>query len=335
MKNRIKWIDCAKFLGILAIYLGHFGDVAGKSFVFVFQYHVALFFFLSGCMNTYDKEEKIITFIKKKFKSIMVPFFGFSLLSIIIYILLNNPEYNSILELLTIVCNGNIRNTFFAMGLWFLSCLFLMEIIFKIIKKFNNKLLIFLICLIMFVIAEGFIIPRPIIEPHWLYNLDSVFYYIIFYAIGYIIYPLIVKLFELDTRKKKISFYILGIISFFYAGLVFFEKDYLRSLLELIPLIRILSPIIRTFILIISNLILAKILENISLFTTIGKDTLYLCGNEFIIKSICSSLVELIGLRLTFNTPLHVYLYTMILLILSIKFLHPLERKFINSIKCI
>ena len=77
------------------------------------------------------------------------------------------------------------------------------------------------------------------------------------------------------------------------------------------------------------------VLENISLFTTIGKDTLYLCGNEFIIKSICSSLVELIGLRLTFNTPLHVYLYTMILLILSIKFLHPLERKFINSIKCI
>ena len=265
----------------------------------------------------------------------MVPFFGFSLLSIIIYILINNPEYNSILELLVIVCKGNIRNTFFAMGLWFLSCLFLMEIIFKIIRKFNNKLLIFLICLIMFVIAEGFITPRPIIEPHWLYNLDSVFYYIVFYAIGYIIYPLIVKLFELDTRKKKILFYILGIISFFYASLVFLKKDYLSSLLELVPIIRLLAPIIRTFILIVFNLVLAKILENINLFTTIGRDTLYLCGNEFIIKSLCSSLIELVGLSLTFNTPLHVYLYTMILLILSTKVLHTSERNFINSIKCI
>lgn len=48
MKTRYEWVDCLKFWGILAIYIGHFGSNAGKLYEFVFLYHVPLFFFSAG-----------------------------------------------------------------------------------------------------------------------------------------------------------------------------------------------------------------------------------------------------------------------------------------------
>ncbi len=48
MKQRVGWIDVAKCLGIFAIYLGHFGEKAGKAYMFVFLYHVPLFFSFQG-----------------------------------------------------------------------------------------------------------------------------------------------------------------------------------------------------------------------------------------------------------------------------------------------
>ena len=45
-QSRINWVDTLKFLGIFAIYLGHYGEVAKKAYPFVFEYHVPLFLVL-------------------------------------------------------------------------------------------------------------------------------------------------------------------------------------------------------------------------------------------------------------------------------------------------
>ena len=47
-KERIAWVNVLKFLGIFAIYLGHYQQSAGNFYQYVFAYHVALFFFISG-----------------------------------------------------------------------------------------------------------------------------------------------------------------------------------------------------------------------------------------------------------------------------------------------
>ena len=44
--ERIKWMDVAKFFGIWAIYIGHYGTAVGNAYTFVFAFHVPLFFFL-------------------------------------------------------------------------------------------------------------------------------------------------------------------------------------------------------------------------------------------------------------------------------------------------
>ena len=71
--KRIRWIDIAKFFGIFAIYIGHFSEAAGKSFYFVFTHHVALFFFISGCMEIFNKEQNFMKYLVKKIKTILPP----------------------------------------------------------------------------------------------------------------------------------------------------------------------------------------------------------------------------------------------------------------------
>ena len=71
---RVKWIDVLKCIGIFEIYLGHFGEAAGKLYPFVFTHHVPLFFFISGCVENYNKDAVWKT-VQKKFITLLVPFY--------------------------------------------------------------------------------------------------------------------------------------------------------------------------------------------------------------------------------------------------------------------
>ena len=73
MQERIKWINMAKFFGIFAIYVGHFGAAAGNAYDFVFAFHVPLFFFLSGCTERLSSEKNLGKYLMKKVKTILLP----------------------------------------------------------------------------------------------------------------------------------------------------------------------------------------------------------------------------------------------------------------------
>lgn len=332
MKKRVEWIDIAKFLGIFAIYLGHFGDSAGHAFTFVFAFHVPLFFFLSGCMSNYDNETNIFRFVWKKFKRIMIPFYIFAIVSIVINTIVNNSEISDIKELLLVVGKGCTRNTFFAGALWFLSCLFVMEIIFKIIKLTKFKIIIFFISMIFFLISEFLITPVPIVKPHWIYNLDSMMYYIIFYAIGYCIYPLILKLFDLNTLCKKTIFIILLIISTIYMACLF-EGVSICYRLSVNHFTNIIIEVIQPLIAILFVTIISKLLEGVKFIHKIGMETLYLCGNEYIIKTLFPMFISLFGLSIVIDNPIKVYIYTFILIVVNFKIVIPIEKNIIGTLK--
>lgn len=332
MKNRIRWVDSARFLGIFAIYLGHFGTKAGNSYGFVFQYHVAFFIFLSGCMSNYDTETNLIRFLGKKVKGILLPLWVFSILSIFIYMIQNNIGLNAIKDYLPLIIKGNIRNTFFAESLWFLSCLFVVEIFFKVFKFLRIKGLIFIICLGMYIIAEKVISPHPLVEPHWCYNIDSAFYYIIFFVIGYMAYPYIMDLFDLDSGWKWGIFIIAGGLSLVYSGLLFGGRDCLEHIISMFPFLSFFAAIFRALLIIWLNLTVAKVIENIKLFNEIGQNTLYLCGNEYIIKMLFPCLVSIVGLEISLLSPLTTYLYTMILLVVGLKIVVMFEKRLLYSI---
>lgn len=329
-QDRITWIDVVKFFGIFAIYLGHFANAAGKSYAFVFTYHVPLFFFVSGCMENFNVEKNMGKYVCKKLKTIMIPFWMFSILSIIIRVILEDLVLADIKEMFVLIGKGAIRNSFFAAALWFLPCLFVMEIFFYLIKQLKKRYLIFAVCLMVYMIS-CVIIPRFSERPSWIYNIDSAFYYIIYYAIGFIIFPFIVEFFKLNTIIKKYVFILSGIVSFIYSVMLFEGKNIFEPLSSFL-IITHFVPVFSALMVICFFFVLSRLCENVHVFNEIGKNTLYLCGSEWIIKKIIPSLIGLVGLNLTLDSPLSSYLYTGILLLVANRFLVPIEKNILSKL---
>ena len=214
----------------------------------------------------------------------------------------------------------------------FFSCLFVVEIIFKLIKYLKNKWLILFVCTLIHLFYQYTITLHLAPTPSWLYNLDSACYYIMFYALGYVLYPYIQKLFRLDSFIKKILFCVLGFISSLYAASIFFGIDYIRNL-EVNYFISIFTALIKISILIWFNLFLAKLFEKVEIFNTIGKETLYLCGSEYIIISLVANFFCLFGLIINPYTPLSSYVYACILLFVGIKIVIPFEKSVLKKLK--
>ena len=47
--NKIQWIDVAKGIAIIFVVLGH--CVSGQTFIWVYSFHIPLFFFISGYLS--------------------------------------------------------------------------------------------------------------------------------------------------------------------------------------------------------------------------------------------------------------------------------------------
>lgn len=333
-KNRIEWIDICKFLGILAIFVGHFATSAGDLYPFVFKYHVPLFFFLSGCMDTFDKEKKYIKYVWKKIKTILLPFFVFALISVIINSIITNADTTAIKMWLYSIAKGCIRDQFFAQSLWFLSCLFTIQIIFKLFKYCKLKTVMLILSVICTIIYTIYIYPTP---PNWFFNLDSALWYITFYAIGFISFPHINNLFDSKKRMSTIVFFSITLISIIFSALIYKGINPITSIANVFGktsiLIEQIIYYITALILITFNLCISKLLVGTKIICKIGEKTLYLCGNEYIIKNLIQCLVSIVGLGINIVTPFASVIYSFILIILTYYLLIPIELKITTTIK--
>ncbi|MDE6626887.1 MAG: acyltransferase [Lachnospiraceae bacterium] len=323
-KERILWIDVCKFFGIFAIYLGHYGAVAGKLYSFVFVYHVPLFFFLSGCLEK-KKNENFKAFFLNKTEKILIPWLIFCTLCLFLC------EMNAELTLTNLhdigigILKGCVRNNFFAGSLWFLTALFIMQNICYFIRKIPYTWVIIAIALV-FSFAGNIVLPYAgITYPSLWWNVDSVMRYLIFYVIGYISFPHLNKL--LATKEKKYIIFKNGLflISICYAGCLYMGKDIFSPLFK-IPIISLIISIVKILIIIYCNIILAYFFSNVGLFQYIGQNTLWLCGAEYGIKLITPQLLAIVGLGFSIVSPLGALLITFIMLLAAMKTLVPIEK---------
>jgi len=325
MGKRVKYLDVAKFIGIFCIYLGHFGDAAGYAYSFVFTFHVALFFFLSGCSEWLSTERPWKQYFYKTFKGIMGPFYLFAITAVVFRCVLDNT-YANVGQNLICILKGCIRNRFFAGGLWFLSCLFVVKLCFYILRKLlKSKLLILIACLALYLAAQLLIDPKPTIQPHMAYNIDSACYYMIFYGLGYCSFDKIHTLFAFDTVCKRVWGGILGGVSCAFSAALFFGKNvlYVFGSNAIVYLINcILTPCIVIFFV----LSVSKLMQDVTLFEEMGKNTLYLCGSEYVMRRLIPICLQTVGLNIALPSPLSAYLYTFALLLLCNKLFVPAEK---------
>lgn len=85
--NRTQWIDSAKGLGILLIFFGHVYSTVTPSalYVFIYAFHVPLFFFLSG-LTLRPAAGPLHGVVRKKLQTLIAPYLWYSLVGYLFYL---------------------------------------------------------------------------------------------------------------------------------------------------------------------------------------------------------------------------------------------------------
>lgn len=142
-KHRVTWIDISKGIGIILVVLGH-NTIPEKMESWIFSFHMPLFFFLSGYLFNKFKYTSLQSLLIKQSKSLLIPYFVFSIFSFLFWYFIKNnvgqsSDINPIDPLIGIFYSIGVNPWLtFNPPLWFLTCLFVVEVLFYIFTK-NRK----------------------------------------------------------------------------------------------------------------------------------------------------------------------------------------------------
>lgn len=141
LKTRIIEIDIAKGILILFVLLGH-SPIYEWAGACINSFHMAAFFFLSGL--TYNYKGNLGEFFRKKTKGILLPYLEFSIVLLIFAFLKHifhigggNFDLLSGVESVLLPISG--RQTTTVYGLWFLPCLYLIEMLISTSEWMNSR----------------------------------------------------------------------------------------------------------------------------------------------------------------------------------------------------
>lgn len=167
-RQRVHWIDVAKGFGIILVSFGHIRNGNGQSvwlpdlnepINIIYLFHMPLFFFLGGF--TFSSRRKFPDFIKIKAKTLLIPYYIFSLYFLakpiaalfspaLVDGLRTNQDYASDIgrQFYNILINGS--------GLWFLWAYFIGELIVYPLSKYLTSQYQYILLGIVFIIASIF-----------------------------------------------------------------------------------------------------------------------------------------------------------------------------------
>ncbi len=148
---RLHWIDALKGIGIILVVLAHHSLPISLD-TYIFSFHMPLFFFISGFLFDFDKyAESARNFVKERFKSLIIPYFFFALITCLFYFIMDElftPGVPTIefFEHIILLEKSIVHGAFHILlgfglavsynpPLWFLSCLFVTELLFYGLAK--------------------------------------------------------------------------------------------------------------------------------------------------------------------------------------------------------
>lgn len=227
LKKRIGWIDLLKGLGIILVLIGH---VSENKYInkFIYYFHMPLFFFISGYLFNINKKD----FAKRKYDSLLKPYFIFGFFSFVYWMaierfLRNQSELNALkIGFNLFLAKGGNDNFIYNVSLWFLPCLFSVEVIFwsfnKLLKKskYTNIILI-----IISIFSMKYFMRK--LEYRLYFCLDTALCVLSFYSFGNIFKSQnMEKIIENKHVLIKSLIVILGIIVLVYYSIYGNNIDY-------------------------------------------------------------------------------------------------------------
>lgn len=131
MNNRLGWVDTARGIGLMFVFLGHMAVPYLSAWIYTF--HMPLFFFLSGLLYPGCEKYTFSEFAWRRFKGLMIPYFTLGGVIALFYCCLY-AYYGMPLSAYTdMLRNFLVQEHYWTV--WFLPALFLAQIIYYGIDK--------------------------------------------------------------------------------------------------------------------------------------------------------------------------------------------------------
>lgn len=160
----------------------------------IYSFHMPLYMCISGmvygfCIDTLNKYNDTITFIKSKAIRLLIPYFAFGILYVAPIMKLLNLTNESFVS----YCLNGIILGLNSRHLWFIFALFFVFVICAITKKIvqNVNPVIMMVILLAFSYISGFL-------PAY-FAINNIFYYLFFFYVGYVVN----KYYEQITKRIK------------------------------------------------------------------------------------------------------------------------------------
>lgn len=202
-KDRIEWIDVVKGYGIIAVIVGHISTPFVT--VWVYTFHIPLFFFLSGYL--FNTNYSFDYFLSRKVKSLLIPYFCLSVPVLFHELVFNNGKgfgWNDIFsESMKVVFQKRFT------PLWFISSLLGANILFYFINRYLKKYW-FKWCVVLFFVAIVLLCWSKDEGPFY-WNLDISLFVMPFMLIG-------LQLHDVGILKGGCSRVIISSLSVFLFG---------------------------------------------------------------------------------------------------------------------
>lgn len=205
-RKDIFWVTLAKFLGLYLMILGHMKLLDENSTMFVFSFHMPLFFILSGM---FSKNRTFSDTLRNVWQKLLYPFVIMTLLVISVQTILwikNRYAFTDLVPYIvgSFVSPGKSFSEFspLCIFLWFLLALAEVKLIANQLKRPWHWILAISICIMAALALDKFSQPLP-------FAFDSVVLSLPFYGIGKFTRNVFLK--DLDTRSNVFLAIVFGV----------------------------------------------------------------------------------------------------------------------------
>ncbi len=189
--GRLCWVDVAKGIGIILVVFAHV-NYTRAILDTIYSFHMPLFFIISGILFNKNKYTSFRMFVKRKLQTLICPYVLFYTL-ILIYFYVSRYLGSGLSEFNVAVMGEHFLQMFLSQGsakvisppLWFVLCLFTVEILYYFISKIDKKVIVVLISAVFVLVGwlfETYIVRKYNILLPW--SIDSAMFALGFFTIG-------------------------------------------------------------------------------------------------------------------------------------------------------
>lgn len=287
--NRVDWIDIAKGFSILSIIVFH--TLGGIIYNLVGPLCVPVFFILSGLVA---KKQEQAVFIKKKVKSLILPYIAFLFVGLFLTFIVaawreNFSFKNAFLDLL--YANPNAFNI---SSIWFLVCLFIVSIVCNLIVRLKSAIQYCTVALVSIIgFIYGALYMNKTISFRLPLNIDVALVAILFYMLGYWFKDIIFDFINWFKSKKFIvEFFVMAMFATIWLLTAFIngEVNLHGMRFNCVPIYIISACSSSIFVFLLSAFVEKTVFKGI--MTWIGRNSLYIMGIQSVMVRVFILLIN-------------------------------------------